>query len=465
MTIFTLVLYIAIAAGIITAVMKFAWPRKITAVWLSFLQNFCAALFLFSGFVKAVDPLGTAFKMEQYFAEFESTFSGAGMNSFASIFPAMSQYAISFSVLMIVFEMVLGLMMLIGAYRGLAAWLFLSLVAFFTVLTGFTYLTGYVPAGVNFFEFSKWEAFVETNMKVTDCGCFGDFLKLKPKTSFLKDVFLLVPSIIFVIAHRKMHQLFSAQIRSLSIGVFTSLLLVYNLNNFLWNEPHLDFRPFKVGVNVAKQKALETEANNNVEISAYKLTKKSDKQVVNIPYDQFLKEYQNYPSTEWEFDQVKSDPFVWDTIQKGGKTEVVKRVLLPSKISDFYIMDADDSDVTDQILYDEGYNFLIVGYKLYNETKYLDQWNQTVGKLAKAAMEDGVTVRAVVAYTDAETLSAFGEVAGIDYPLYKADDIMLKTIIRSNPGVLLLRNGQILMKWHIRKLPAYETIKSTYFVQ
>lgn len=465
MTIITLVLYIAIAAAVLTAVMKFAWPRKISTPWLSFLQNFCASLFLFSGFVKAVDPLGTAFKMEQYFAEFESTFSGAGMESLAAVFPWMSQYAVGFSVLMIVFEMVLGVMLLLGAYRGLAAWLFLSLVAFFTVLTGFTYLTGHVPAGVNFFEFSKWGSFVETNMKVTDCGCFGDFLKLKPKTSFLKDVFLLVPSIIFVIAHRRMHELFTARTRSLTISLSTLVFFVYSLNNFLWNEPHLDFRPFKVGVNVAKQKALETEAQNNVEIIAYKLTQKSDGKVVTIPYNQFLKEYQNYPSEKWEFEQVQSEPFVWDTIRKDGQSEVVKRILKPSKISDFSIMDADESDVTYQILDDPGYNFLIVGYKLYNQPEYLAKWKETVGSLAKAAQNDGLNVRAVVAYTDAETLKAFGEVAGINYPLFKADDIMLKTIIRSNPGILLMRNGEIIMKWHISKLPDYAIIKSKYLAQ
>ncbi len=462
MTIITLVLYVAVAAAILTAAMKFVWPKRVTVWWLSFLQNFCGVLFLFSGFVKAVDPLGTAFKLEQYFAEFDSVFSGAGMNGLASVFPSLSAYAVGLSVFMIVFEMVLGLMLLIGAHRGLTAWLFFLLVAFFTVLTGFTYLTGYVPAGVNFFEFSKWGDFVETNMKVTDCGCFGDFIKLKPKTSFLKDVFLLVPAVIFLFMFRRKHQLFTAPVRNAVIVLSTLLLLLYNLNNYLWNEPHLDFRPFKVGVDVTKQKELEYEAQNNVEITAYKLTNKAGGEKLTIPYDQFLKEYQNYPKEEWEFDQVQSEPFVWDTIRKGNEIKPVKRILYRSKISDFYVMDADEMDVTEEILYQEGYHFLIVGYKISPDPRYMGRWTERIAPLAKAAAADGLAVRAVVAYTDSQTLRAFGQAAGIDYPLYKADDIMLKTIIRSNPGVLLFKNGRIVMKWHLNKLPEYGKIKSKF---
>lgn len=463
MTIFTLVLYIAIVAAVLTAAMKMVWPKRITTWWLSFLQNFCGALFLFSGFVKAVDPMGTAFKLEQYFAEFNATFSGAGWEGLAALFPWLSQFSIGFSVFMIVFEMVLGVMLLIGAMRGLTAWLFFLLVLFFTVLTGFTYLTGYVPAGVNFFEFGKWGEFVETNMKVTDCGCFGDFIKLKPKTSFLKDVFLMVPAILFVLMFRRKHQLFSPKVRNIMVAVSTVLLLVYNMSNYVWDEPHIDFRPFKIGVNVARQQALEMEAQNNVEITAYELTNKKSGEVKTIAYDQFMKEYANYSKEEWNFEQIQSEPFVWDTIRKGNEVQVVKRILHHSKISDFNIMAADDADVTYEILEDEGYNFLIVGYKLYNKPEYLDKWKGKIATLAAAAAQDNVPVRTVVAYTDSETLKAFGEAVGMSqYPLYKADDIMLKTIMRSNPGVLLFKNGQIVMKWHYRKLPEYAEIKAAY---
>jgi uncharacterized membrane protein YphA (DoxX/SURF4 family) len=150
----------------------------------------------FFGLGQSSGPLGTAYKMEQYFAEFQGTFEDTTLSFMAPLFPTLSEYAIGFSVGMIVFEIILGLMLLLGSWPKVTAWAFFLLVLFFTFLTGFTYLTGYVPEGVNFFQFGQWGPYVETNMKVTDCGCFGDFIKLEPKTSFLKDIFLLVPSLI-----------------------------------------------------------------------------------------------------------------------------------------------------------------------------------------------------------------------------------------------------------------------------
>ena len=195
MTLSTLLTNIGIVAIILTALVE--WLFKARKDWItSLLQNFTGALFVFSGWVKAIDPLGTAYKMEQYFAEFEYTFQETWMSFIAPLFPWLSEFSVGFSVFMIVFEIVLGLMLLLGARPKLASWAFLLLVLFFTFLTGFTYLTGYVPQGVNFFEFGKWDAWVETNMKVTDCGCFGDFIKLKPKTSFLKDVFFTDSSLL-----------------------------------------------------------------------------------------------------------------------------------------------------------------------------------------------------------------------------------------------------------------------------
>jgi uncharacterized membrane protein YphA (DoxX/SURF4 family) len=202
MTLTTLVISVAVTALVLTLLAAFS-GRKIENYIVSYFQFFTGALFLFSGWVKAVDPLGTAYKMEQYFAEFESTFEGTWMSFLAPMFPALSEYAIAFSVFMVVFEIVLAVMLLVGFWRRITAWAFFLLVVFFTFLTGFTYLTGYVPEGVNFFEFGKWGPYVSTNMKVTDCGCFGDFLKLEPKVSFLKDIVLLVPSLLFLFQWKK----------------------------------------------------------------------------------------------------------------------------------------------------------------------------------------------------------------------------------------------------------------------
>jgi uncharacterized membrane protein YphA (DoxX/SURF4 family) len=175
MTLGTLVLVVAIAAVLLTVLIGIFFKDDMNNWIVSLLQNFCGVLFIFSGWVKAVDPLGTAYKMEQYFAEFQGTFEDTTLSFMAPLFPTLSEYAIGFSVGMIVFEIILGLMLLLGSWPKVTAWAFFLLVLFFTFLTGFTYLTGYVPEGVNFFQFGKWGPYVETNMKVTDCGCFGDF--------------------------------------------------------------------------------------------------------------------------------------------------------------------------------------------------------------------------------------------------------------------------------------------------
>ncbi|HMS68060.1 MAG TPA: hypothetical protein PKD18_07970, partial [Saprospiraceae bacterium] len=100
----------------------------------------------------AIDPLGTAYKMEQYFAEFETTFQATSASFLAPLFPWLSEYSIGFSVFMIVLEIILGIMLVVGSRPKLTAWLFLLMILFFAFLTGFTYLTAYVPSGVNFFD-------------------------------------------------------------------------------------------------------------------------------------------------------------------------------------------------------------------------------------------------------------------------------------------------------------------------
>ena len=132
MTLTTLLIRIFIAAIALTGITVGVFNQK-KNILVSFLQNFCGALFIFSGWVKAIDPLGTAYKMEQYFAEFESTFQETWMSFIAPIFPFLSNLSVSFSVGMIIFEIVLGLMLIMGAKNKFTSWAFLLLVGFFTL--------------------------------------------------------------------------------------------------------------------------------------------------------------------------------------------------------------------------------------------------------------------------------------------------------------------------------------------
>ncbi|MBB4077466.1 putative membrane protein YphA (DoxX/SURF4 family) [Lewinella aquimaris] len=445
MTLTTLLIYISVAALSLTA-LTHVFLRSTRNLFMSLLQNFAGALFLFSGYVKAIDPLGTAYKMEQYFAEFASTAEGAGAGFLAPIFPWLSSMSVGFSVFMIVLEIMLGLMLIVGAKPKLTAWLFFVIVAFFTVLTGFTYLTGYVPAGVNFFAFGDWGPYAESNMKVTDCGCFGDFLKLEPRVSFLKDVFLLLPALVFLIAPGKMHQLFTSGVRSAAVMLTGAIALFYCLSNFVWDIPGQDFRPFKIGTDVAAVKQAEEEAAGSVEVLGYVLTNKETGQVVEMSTADFLEVYKDYPESNWSYETFSSEP-----------------AIVATKISDFEVSDTEGHDIVPELLADPGYTFIIVAYALKGEPgnwnkDYVEDWVNDIQPVVERAEAAGHTVMAMTKFADDAYLDDFRQTIGADYPFHRGDDILLKTIVRSNPGVVLMKQGVIVNKWHHSRLPSFDDI-------
>jgi uncharacterized membrane protein YphA (DoxX/SURF4 family) len=495
-TLTQLLIFVGIIAILLTLLVGFAFKKHKSWI-LTFLQNYCGVLFVISGLVKAVDPMGTAFKMEQYFGEFYYTFSETAFSFLAPVFPFFSKYAIAFSVFMIIFEILLGLMLILGMKSKWTSWAFLLLVGFFTFLTGFTYLTGYVPSGVNFFSFGQWGPWVESNMKVTDCGCFGDFIKLVPKTSFLKDVVLLFPAVFFVFKHKDMHELFSNKVRWAILGIVGVGLLYYCFSNYVWDIPKNDFRPFKKGVNILKQKEIEENAMANVEILGWKLKNKNDNTIVELPNAQYMKEFANYPKTDWETEQIKSEPTIVST-----------------KISEYEVTGPDGYDISEDLLLEEGYSFMIVAYKLkgevdvkeimvkdtsfiidtsliidpdtYEETiklvkvidkisdkkvkqetftwnpKYQNAYKEVVNPIAEAAEKAGIKTYAVVGGAGKEMIEDFRHSTQSAFPFYTSDEILLKTIVRSNPGIVLFKDGTIVDKWHYKQVPSFEEIKAKY---
>ena len=487
-----LLIFVALVAAVITGLMKWLYRGKPN--WLmSYLQNFSGVFFIVSGAVKAVDPLGMAYKMEQYFAEFESVFSETWMSFIVPMFTWMSSISSTVALAIIVLEIVLGIMLIIGYWRKFTAWAFFLLIVMFTFLTGFTHLTGYVPGDVNFFDFANWGEYVDTNRKVTDCGCFGDFLKLEPKTSFFKDLGLLIPGFLFILFWRSKHQLFTnGWRRMITIGSFVGITL-FCLSNYVWDIPSVDFRPFFEGQHVRHQKQLEVDAASNVKITDYKMTNKESGQVVQIPFAQYMKEFASYPKEEWKLEQIRSEPEVAAT-----------------KLSDFEMSNSDGDDATEEILGDANYNFWVVSYKLPSKstTKSITRADtiwvmdtiqltgldsielrpriQSVGEktltkdsytfdaglvgdyiskikpMAEAAEADGFKTRILTKYEDPGKLDDFRHTIQLGAPIYTGDDILLKTIIRSNPGVVLMKDGMIIKKWHIGKLPDYASIKKNF---
>jgi uncharacterized membrane protein YphA (DoxX/SURF4 family) len=481
--------------ALIGAVLTFLTFRagRTTNILMSFLQHFTGVWFVFSGLVKAVDPIGTAYKMEDYFVQFESTMSGLNnaFSGLAPLFPYLMQFGNGFSIFMIVLEIALGVMLIVGYLPRLTAWLFFLIVVFFTFLTGFTYLTGYVPAEANFFDFSKWGPYVKTQMRVTDCGCFGDFIKLDPRISFFKDIFLLLPALYFLLYHSKMHVLFAPSVRTgLAWGSAGIALLFCAYNTYL-NDPVIDFRPFRKGADIRAQKALEEEARGNVEIVGWLMENTESGEVAKVNDPDYKVAAATYPKDKgWKVkDQIKTEPFI---LKDGKRISVTE-----SKVSDFAVEDLDNNELTEDILGEEGYTMLIIAYHLQgdktrkmvtlrdtvfaNDTlpdgstilkavdvvsreeeqevlatseHYARLFKEKVNPLAEAAIEAGWKVYALTTYQDSGVAPAFAREVGARYTFCKADDKLLKTVIRAEPGVVILKNGVVVDKFHHRHLPA-----------
>ncbi len=490
MTLGTIVAMVAIAAVVFT-VLTWLVLKQQKSLIMSYAQNFCGGFFIFSGMVKAVDPLGLAYKMEQYFEQFEFVFDGTWFSFMSSLFPILTDYASGLSVFIIVFEIVLGIMLIMGHRPKFTSWSFLGLVVFFTVLTGFTFLTGYVPSDGAFFNFSSWGAYDSSNMKVTDCGCFGDFLKLEPKVSFQKDLFLLIPALFFIFRSKTMHHIGSSLLRNLVTVIATLGLLYFCLSNFVWDIPDNDFRPFKKGADIASQKKAEEDAAANVQVLGVNLTNKSSNERVEIDYNTYLATFKDYPKEAWSVDYVQSEPTVEHT-----------------KISEFDVVDADGASLNDQILGSSGPLFLIVAYEIYGDASpstrivrdttytldtiygsdqsvniersilgvderteeyvdylwkdfYTKRYEEVVSPFIREARADGIPGYIAVG-ADATQIADFIDDMDLDIIGGESDDILLKTIVRSNPGVVLFDKGLLVDKWHYKQLPDYGVVKSQH---
>ena len=332
-------------------------------------------------------------------------------------------------------------------------------------------------------------------MRVTDCGCFGDFIKLEPKISFLKDVILLIPAFFFIYKYKDFHSIFNGRIRTAILSISLTALFIYCLSNYVSDIPHMDFRPFKKGADIATQKQLETEAQANVKVLGFKLSNKETGEKKDVEYNKYLANMANYPSDIWSVDdQIVSEPSMPLT-----------------KISDYDIMDLAGYQATDLLLHDKESYFMIVCHKLYgrgspatrvledtiftldtiyndtydkgfiveknvqriekqtvNYTNYLwkdyysARFENIVNPFVAEAKKDGIKTVAVIGGADQMMVEDFHSDVGLDAMYYTADDILLKTIVRSNPGIVLWKNGKILNKWHYRKLPSYTEVKKEH---
>lgn len=367
---------------------------KESLLW-KILVNISAVLlglvFIFSGFVKAVDPLGTNYKIQDYVEAF-------GLSKFVPDFlPLM------LSVALCCLEFMIGIMLMLRVRKRLASILALAMLLVMTPLTFYLALTN----------------------PISDCGCFGDALVLTNWQTFYKNVVLLLCAIVVFISYDKLGNLLSKK-KEWMVTTWSFIFILGMSLYALYYIPVFDFRPFKVGVNIPEAMEIPEDA----ELSEY------DTRFV-MEKDGVRKEFglDDYPDSTWTF--VES------------KTVLLKQGYEPP-IHDFSLMSLETGeDMTGDILERRGYTFLLVVHRVEEAD---DSDIDLVNEVFDYSVEHGYPFYALTS-SPAEEIEAWRENTGAEYEFFLADDIVLKTVVRSNPGLLLLKDGTIWNKWSNNNLP------------
>ncbi len=355
-------------------------------------------VFIFSGFVKLVDPLGSAYKFADYFNAFRLGF--------------LEFTALPLGIFLAAFELVLGIILILGYRRRIVFLVTMWFISFFTLLT-------FILAIFN---------------PVSDCGCFGDALILTNWQTFFKNVVLMV-FVLILFFHRKQEEDSDHGFGEwLAVGVTFLMASAFSFWNFR-HIPLMDFRPYDVGTVIAEGMEIpEGAPQDQYETSLVYKNKKTGKS------ESFTME--NYPKDTllWEFGSSDSK-----LIKKGYE----------APIHDFAIMDEDGNNLADEILSDRDYSLVMISYKLSDSDHPSLQIAQGWSQLEILAGD--FTFYAVTATPSAE-VESISSALNLGYDFYAADEIMLKTMVRSNPGFILLKNGTILGKWGYRDFPAIEDL-------
>ncbi len=356
-------------------------------------------LFIISGFIKANDPLGFSYKLDEYFVVFHMEW--------------LSHISLALAILICAAEIGLGVATLMGARMNFTAWSLLLMIIFFTFLTFYSW----------YFN------------KVTDCGCFGDALHLTPLQSFEKDLVLLV-LILFIFIGRKSISPLLGDMPSTVVswlGFAGSLFFSIQCYRHL---PMIDFRPYKIGKNIQEGMKLPPNA------------KKGKVEMV------FIYKH-NGKEVELTTEQISTIDSTYQYVDR--KDKMLEEADKPA-IHDFTITDMQGSDYTEDILNNPNYYFFLVAYQLdKTDAKVQGKINDFVNLCDQNKIKFiGLTS------SSPKEVDAFRHEHNSMFPYYNADATTLKTMIRSNPGLMLLKHGTVIAMWHYNDFPSFDDVKITY---
>ncbi|HYO21025.1 MAG TPA: BT_3928 family protein [Flavisolibacter sp.] len=359
-----------------------------------FVQIFVGVFFIVSGLVKANDPIGLSYKMQEFFELWNEGFAqGSFVRNTLQFFHDQS---LTLSIIMIALEIVAGAALLVAWRKKAVLWLLLVLILFFTFLTGYAYLSG----------------------KFTNCGCFGDCLPITPLTSFIKDVVLLVMILFLLAGQRFIQPAFSRrmQVAVLGLSLVLSLVLQWYVLNYL---PLADCLPFKKGNNIAEQMKPPPGS-------------KPDSVVIKYIYE---KEGQRF---EWAATELPADFSTYKYVDRVDR--VVRKGNADPPIKGFSLLGVTSEDSTQQVLSQD--KALLVYALDFKDTR----WIKGMNELVRTAKSHNLPVDIVSSNLN-EGAKAF-EAAGISgVQFFNTDFTIVRTVARTSPTILFLNRGTIVKKF------------------
>ncbi len=405
MTITKYIIFVAIVALLIlVGALSAKKTKNLVVNWVQFFVGF---FFIVSGFIKAIDPVGTAIKMEEYFEVFiEYT------PFLTQIWHFFAEQALAVSIIMIVLEIVLGITLILGIYINFTLISLAAIIVFFTFLTGFSHVT----------------------QKVTDCGCFGDWMKLTPLISFKKDILLTVLIGILIFGRKQIAVLTKGSMGSILTVIATVVTIWFTFYNYN-NLPVKDFRAYKIGTNIPECTQLPPDAKQTIIEITY-VYKNNESGEVRDFVGEWPEDF-----SKWEFVER-----IDKVLQKGDEP----------KCKDFEITDINGDVVTDKILTSEKL-FVITSFDI--ERSSLKGFER-ITAMAKEAEQNGYKVIGLTG-SFLEDMEALRHELGLPATFYNLDATPIKTMNRSNPGLILLEKGSILGKWHHKNVKSLDKVLSS----
>ena len=357
--------------------------------------NICRALmaltFVFSGFVKAVDPIGTQYKIHDYL-------SAWGLDAWNADWLTLTA-----SIALSTAEFFIGMMLLFAIQRRVVSRLALMLMTAMTILTLWIYISD----------------------PVSDCGCFGDAITLTNGQTLAKNIVLTAAAIIMAIWPLEMARLIRKNTQWIVIN-YTVVFILAVSGYSLYYLPQFDFRPYHVGADIKKGMELPEGAEQPEFVTTFILEKDGQRKEFSL---------EEYPDSTWTFID--------------SRTVQTKKGYVPP-IHDFSITTVDEGeDITEEIVADKGYSLLLVSPHLEQaDDIHFDEIN----RLYDYTKQHGYRFLCLTASTE-EAIGRWKDRTGAEYQFANTDETTLKTIIRSNPGLVLLHNGSIKGKGSHNALP------------